>query len=115
MTAREITSSDDFEMISSVIPEECTGIRRITMVVSRRDNRLYASFILHPRDKDLAQMKNEPDRRMAQQIIDEMIHDPSTVFFLTQDMYSQELNFMKRHVREEADRRGLGYIRGLGF
>lgn len=74
-------------------------VRRVTISVVKRGDKFFAHYYLHPKDSDQGAPKIE-----------------GLVFSITEDICtSQELPNLRRRVKEEADARGIGHVRHLGF
>lgn len=109
-------SASEPEIISGIFEEDGSFQgRRVTIIVYGREERLYCDYLLHPTEEEAPQTKKEEGKRLVIGLLSNAKSLPGYIFHLTEDIFSHDLLFMRQRVREEADRRGLGHIRGLGF
>jgi len=95
---KEISIDLDVSEISGVIPEG-SAARRVTITVCEHEGRFYALYHLHDRG----------DERDAPR-------PNGYLFHRTEIMDSaHDLHAFRRRVKEEADYRGIGHVRHLGF
>lgn len=95
---KEISIDLDVSEISGVMPEDHAA-RRVTITVYEKGGKFYVAFHLHERGDE----GNAP-------------RPEGYLFHQTEIMDSaHDLHAFRRRVKEEADARGIGHIRQLGF
>jgi len=99
VTINDSANISETEEISSImVDEDNAGSRCVTITVFERDGQYYADYHLHRKDAPGEAPRPE-----------------GYIFHRTENISTHDLYFMRLRVKEEADYRGLGHVRGLGF
>lgn len=98
MPSQEISDANAIEEISGILKDDEIPLHRVSIIVHKKGKMCYATYYLHPKGDH-----SDPPEPEGYE------------FHQTAEIFIHELKFMRIRVKEEADSRGLGHIRNLGF